>query len=253
MSAIHRTALLALSLSGAALAPLAATAQSVTFLTEENPPFNHTAGGKVVGLSTDTVAEMAKRAGLTASFQSIVWDTAYKRAQAEKNTCVYSTVQLENRKRLFHWIGPIASNRWVLVARADFNATLKSDADVRKYKVGAVKTDAKAEFLRSRAITNIVESDTEAQIPAKFALPKEDPQRIDLWVAGLHSWKTIADQAKVPNLKVVHEVGAQPFYLACSPQSDDAVLKKLDAALEAMRKDGTWGKRMSEAEQKAGR
>jgi polar amino acid transport system substrate-binding protein len=228
--------------------PMAAAAQGLTLLTEENPPFNYTQSGKVVGLATETIAEMAKRAGVQVSFQSGVWDTAYKRAQAEKNTCLYSTVQLENRRRLFHWVGPIASNRWVLVAKSDFAGSIKTEADARKYRIGAVKTDAKAEFLRSRAITNIVESDTEAQIPAKFNLPKDDPQRIDLWAAGLYAWKTIAGQAKVSGLKPVYEVGAQPYYLACSPLSDDASLKKLSAALETMRKDGAWGKRMNEAE-----
>jgi polar amino acid transport system substrate-binding protein len=236
-----------------ALLPATASAQSLTLLTEENPPFNYTQGGKVTGLSAEMVAELAKRAGVAVTMQSLIWDTAFKRAQAEKNTCVFSTVQLENRKRLFHWIGPIASNKWVLVAKSDFPGVIKTDADVRKYRVGAVKTDAKAEFLRSRAITNIVESDTEVQVPPKFNLAKDDPQRIDLWVAGLYAWKAISEQAKVSGLKPVHEIGAQPYYLACSPQSDDALLKKMDVALEGMRKDGNWGRMMGEAEKRHAR
>ena len=48
-----------LSLIGLALA--APAAHAVTLVTEENPPFNYTEGGKVVGLSTEIVAELGKR------------------------------------------------------------------------------------------------------------------------------------------------------------------------------------------------
>jgi len=247
---IRSTRALIVLCSAALLFPIAGAAQSLTLLTEENPPFNFTQSGKLVGVSTEVVNELAKRAGVQIALESGVWDTVYKRAQSQKNTCLYSTVRLENRQKLFRWIGPISSNKWVLVAKNEFSGVIKTDADVRKYRIGAVKTDAKAEYLRSRAITNIVESDTEVQIPAKFNLGKDDPQRIDLWVAGAHAWKTIADQAKVSGLKAVHEVGAQPYYLACSPITDDAAVKKLTDALESMRKDGAWGRLLDAAEKR---
>lgn len=219
-----------------------AQAQSLTFLTEENPPFNFTEGGKPAGLSTAVVTEMAKRAGIEARVESGVWDAAYRRAQSEKNVCLYSTAQLENRRALFSWIGPIATNSWVLVAGPDFKAALRSDADVRKFKVGAVKTDAKAELLRARGITNIVETDSEAQIPALFALAKDDPRRIDLWVSGAYAYRDIAQKAKVSNVKIVYSLTSQPLYLACSPATDKTAVSKLNAALAGMKKDGSLAK-----------
>lgn len=228
----------------------AARAQSVTILTEENPPFNFTQAGKPAGISTEVVSEMVKRAGVGAHFEVLVWDTAYRRAQAEKNTCLYSTARIENRERLFRWIGPIATNKYVLVAKNDFAASIKSDADARKYKIGAVKTDVKAELLRERAITNIVESDTEAQIPAKLFLKKENPDHIDLWVSGLYTYKSVAEKAKITGLKVVYLAREQQLYLACSPRTSADALKKLEAALAAMRKDGGWDRLYAEAEKR---
>jgi polar amino acid transport system substrate-binding protein len=121
----------------------AAQAQSITLLTEDNPPFNFAQGGKPAGMSTDVLNEMIKRAGISARFEILPWDNAYRRAQAEKDTCLYSTARIENRARLFGWIGPIATNKWVLVAKSDFAASIKTAADARKYKIGAVKTDAR--------------------------------------------------------------------------------------------------------------
>src|SRR5262245_23960795 len=86
----------------------AAQAQSITFLTEQNPPFNFAQGGKPAGISTDIVNEMVKRAGVAAKFEVMAWDRAYRQAQSEKDTCLYSTARLENRENLFTWIGPIA-------------------------------------------------------------------------------------------------------------------------------------------------
>lgn len=228
----------------------AAQAQSIAFLTEQNPPFNFAQGGKPAGISTDIVSEAIKRAGVTGRFEILPWDTAYRRAQTDKDTCLYSTARLENREKLFGWIGPIATNKWVLVAKDDFSGTIKSDADARKYKIGAVRTDAKAELLRSKAITNIFESDSEEQIPPKLFLKKEDPARIDLWVSGLYAYKTVAEKAKVTGVKTVYVVGEQQLFVACSPRTSDAAFKKLGAAVQSMRKDGTLGRLIAEGEKR---
>jgi polar amino acid transport system substrate-binding protein len=243
--------------SGAGLAAIAffvafntAQAQSITFLTEENPPFNFTQAGKPAGISTEIITEMIKRADLKARFEILHWDTAYRRAQADKDTCLYSTARLAERERLFRWIGPITNTKWVLVAKSDFSAAINNDADARKYKIGAIKTDAKAEFLRAKAITNISYSDTEIEIPPKLFLPKDDPARIDLWVSGLHAYQTVAVNAKVTGIKTVYVVGEQPLFLACSPRTADDVFNKLRTAEQSMRKDGTWNKLITESEKR---
>jgi len=240
------------ALSGLALAGLVnvAHAQSLTFLTEENPPFNFAQAGKPAGISTDVVNEMIKRAGVQPRFEILAWDGAYRRAQADKDTCLYSTARLSNRENLFQWVGPIATNKWVLVAPDDFAGTIKSDADARKYKIGAVKTDAKAEFLRSKAITNIFEFDKEVQIPPQLFLKKDDPARIDLWVSGLYAYKTVAKQAKVGGVKSVYVAGQQNLYLACSPRTTGDAFKRLIAAEQSMRKDGSLAKLIAEGEKR---
>ena len=219
-----------------------AHAQTITLLTEENPPFNFSQGGKPAGMSTEVLNEMIKRSGVTARFEVLAWDTAYRRAQADKDTCLYSTARLENRERLFNWIGPIATNKWVLVAKNEFSAPMKSDADARKYKIGVVANDAKAEALRAKAITNIVEFGAETQIPSKLFLKKDDPNYIDMWASGAYTYKTVAEKAKVTGLKIVFVAQETPLYLACSPRTSEDSFKKLNAAFQAMSKDGSWKK-----------
>ena len=70
--------------------------QSVTLLTEENPPFNYTEFGKLTGIATEIVLETVRRSGLPMKIEVLPWDDAYKRAQAQRETCLFATARLEN-------------------------------------------------------------------------------------------------------------------------------------------------------------
>src|SRR5262245_12977020 len=119
-----------LRLVGAVTAMVAAHACALTLLTEENPPFNYTDKGKLVGSGADVVAEMVKRANLSATTEVLPWDKAYVRAQGARETCLFSTARLENRERQFVWVGPIGTNVWAVFGRSDFAASVKSLDDL---------------------------------------------------------------------------------------------------------------------------
>lgn len=214
-------------------------AHALTLLTEENAPFNYTEGGKLTGLSTDIVAEMAKRAGITVQIKVQNWEIAYPAAQAEKDTCVFSTARLENRERLFQWVGPLALNRWAVFGKSDFAVPVIKITDLRPLKIGGVAADAKVDFLQSKAVTNFRLAGNDAQLPPRLFLKKEDPNYIDLWVTNFYSAKKVAAAAKVKDIKMVFVVSEQDLYLACSPRTSKDDVKKLSTALEAMVKDGS--------------
>lgn len=231
---------------------VAPTAQALSFLTEENPPFNYRESGKLTGLSTEVVTEMAKRAGLSPGFEVLAWEEGYRRAQSKKDTCIYSTARVEIRERVFRWVGPIAVNRWAFFAKADFAKPIRSLEDARSLKVGAVERDAKVELLSANAVTNILTVDDDVKNPPRLLLKRDDPNRIDLWATGLYAGKRIAAQAKVPDLKAVFVFSEQPLYLACGTQTPAATTDKLSAALEAMKKDGTLARITADYEKRFG-
>lgn len=216
-----------------------ASAHALTLLTEENPPFNYTEGGKITGLSTDIVTEMAKRAGLVIQFKTLEWDVAYPAAQAGKDTCVFSTARLENREHLFQWVGPLAHNRWAVFGKNDFAVPINKMVDLRPFKIGGVAADAKVDFLMSRSITNFRLAGNDTQVPPMLLLKKDNPNYIDLWVTNFYSAKKVAAAAKVTDIKMVYMVSEQELYLACSPRTAKDDVKKLSTAHETMVKDGT--------------
>src|SRR5882672_6774551 len=139
-----------------ALSLAAPAAHALTLVTEENPPCNYPEQGKAVGMSTEIVAELGARGGIPLQIQSMRWEKGYIAVQRDKETCIYSTVRLDNREQLFAWIGPIATNQWVLIGRSDFTG-VKVVEDARKYRVGVVARDAKIEFLMSKGVTDLRE------------------------------------------------------------------------------------------------
>lgn len=229
-------------LAAAALVALgfaAIPAAGLVLLTEENPPFNYTEKGKVIGMATEIVGEMAKRAKLPATIEVLPWDDAYVRAQAERGTCVFSTTRLESRERLFAWIGPIATNLWAIYGRGDFAAPIRTLKDLQPFRIGAVARDAKGEFLRENGVNNVKSVRFDSDNPSRLMLPKDDPNAIDLWISGLYAGRDLAKAAKVGDVKLVFIAAEQPLYLACSPQTPPAIVKGLAEALETLKADGT--------------
>ena len=137
-------------------AMLAATpARALTLLTEENPPFSFTEKGKVQGSAAEIVRDMAARAGVPVTVEVLPWDAAYVRAQGQRDTCLFATARLENRERLFLWVGPIATDPWAVYGKADFALPIKSVKELAPYKIGTVVRDAKNDFLRENGVNDL--------------------------------------------------------------------------------------------------
>ncbi|HKW38945.1 MAG TPA: transporter substrate-binding domain-containing protein [Burkholderiales bacterium] len=214
-------------------------ARALTLVTEENPPFNYTEQGKVVGMSTEIVAELGKRSAIPLEIKSMPWEQAYIAAQRDKETCIYSTARLENRERLFTWIGPIATNQWVLLAKSDFAGSVKVVEDARKYRVGVVAKDAKIEFLMSKGVTDLREVGEDGLIPPRLGLARDDPDRLDLWATSAYGARRTAARANVKNLKLVLNLRRVPLYLACGRNTSPQTVRALSQAFERATKDGS--------------
>jgi len=237
MTTISRSMLVRTMLVAGALA--AAPAAALTLLTEENPPFNYTEKGKLIGAATEIVLDMATRASVPVKTDVVPWDRAYVRAQGERDTCLFSTARLENRERLFLWLGPIATNVWAVYGKSDFAPTIRTVKDLSLYRIGTVLRDPKNDFLRDNAVTDLRPVRDDGLNPPRLFLPHDDPDHIDLWITGLYSGRDTAKAARVPQLKLVFVANEEPMFLACSPQTDRKIVKALADALESMKADGS--------------
>ena len=133
---------------------------------------------------------------------------------------------------LFKWVGPIASEDWVLLARADSPIQLSSLEQAKQYRLGGYKGDAPT--------NKVVESGLDVQ---QSLYDKENPERlakgqIDLWVTSSVAGQYLARQQGYQDFRVVLTFGRGDLYLALNQQTTDATVDKLRAALEQLRSEG---------------
>jgi polar amino acid transport system substrate-binding protein len=238
------------ALVAAVLVGASAPAAALGLLTDENPPFSYTEKGKLEGSATDVVREMASRAGVPTKFEVLATEKAFVRAQADRDTCVFATPRLENRERLFTWIGPIATNLWAVYGKGDFAPSIRAIRDMAPYRIGAVARDPKADFLRENGVADVRVFRDDAQNPQRLLLARENPDHIDLWITNLYSGRIAVKAAKLSNVKLVFIAFEEPLFLACSPRTDPNVVNALAGALEAMRGDGSFKRITAEYEKR---
>ena len=233
-----RVLALLLLLSGFAAAP----ALAIQMLTEDYPPYNYLENKTLVGVSTEIVVEMGRRANVPMTFAIMPWPQAYDQTQMKVETCLFSTARLENRERIFKWVGPLATNEWGLFAKSGFKDPIKTLADARPYRIGGVTNDAKVIWLRDNAVTNIVTVNEDKLVPGMLTLDRKKLDAVDLWVTGIYAEKYILAKSKVKDVKLVLKIKEEPLWLACHPSLSEATVKALQDALAAMQKDGTTKK-----------
>lgn len=215
----------------------AALAEDLKIMTEEYPPFNYMENGKLTGLATDVVLELAKKVGNSTNIELLPWARAYGTIQKEDGLILYSMTRTEARESLFKWVGPVASNKWVLFAKKGSGLSLGSLDDAKKVKsIGTYKDDAAETFLKENGFTNL-----DSVIDDELNVPKLMAGRIELWIVGelqgiyKAKMKGVADQ-----LEKVLDVKDTQLYIAFSKNTPDDVIAKWQAAMDEMKADGSY-------------
>lgn len=230
-------AALALAFLLAAAAPPAGAAPAWPALVitgELTPPTSMLIDGKPAGRQTDKVREILERLNVPYRIDLLPWKRAYVMAERGPLTCVYSTTRTPEREQTFKWVGPMVESDWVLMGRADRKLQLRTLEDARPLRIGTYNGDARDEYLRNRGF-HVDPANTDAANIDKLMLG-----RIDLWAIAMRPDADVARQltqgGKLAPVLVFNHVG---LYLACHPSVPDALIERMNATFEAMRRDGT--------------
>lgn len=222
------------------LSSVARADEPLVLLTENFPPYNMATNGKsfaqdanIEGIAADIVREMFRRADVSYSMTlRFPWERIYKLALHTPGYGVFVTARQPEREALFKWVGPIGPDDLILLAREGSPITLERLEDARGYRIGAYKGDAIAEHLSKQGLRpSIVLRD---QDNAGKLLRGE----IDLWATGDPAGRYLARQIGINQLKTVLRFNGAELYLALNKSVSDAVVSRLQQALEQMREDG---------------
>ena len=216
-------------------------AESLNLVTENYPPFNMSKSGvtnasgldQITGISTEIVAELFSKAGVNYTMKLGNWKRNYETALNRAGYGVFSTTRTEEREPLFKWVGPLAENNWVLLAKKGSGITVNSIEDAKKYKVGGYTGDALSEYLVKQGVNVIMAPNDE--VNAK----KLNGGRIDLWATGQLLGPFNAKKQGISGLEQVLVLKKTILSLALNKSTDDATVAKLNEILATMRSDGS--------------
>lgn len=235
------------------LACVLSAVEMFTVITEEFPPYNFTKGGKVTGVSTEIVEAVFKGAGIPYEIRVYPWARAIKEVQIIKNTALYSTGRRPDRETLFKWVGELIFPKYsVFALKSRSDITAKSLEDLKKYKIGTTKGDARENYLLTKGFEIGVNIEPVTGIEANVQnFKKLEINRIDLWpmpdavadfiVTGLGKNPDLILKSVIP----LDEVSKTGYFLALNKETPDEVVKKLQTSLDKLKADGTVKKILS--------
>lgn len=219
------------------LATTMTTAANFKIMTEDYPPYNYMKDGKLTGLATEVVQEIAKRIGHPTDIELLPWARGYGLIQQKDGLILYSMTRTEERENLFKWVGPVASNKWVFFAKKGSGITLASLEDAKKIgKIGTYKDDAAELFLKGQGFSNI-----DSVLDDMQNVPKLMAGRINLWIVGeLQGIYKAKEKGVNDQLEKVFDVKDTQLFIAFSKNSADADIASWQKALDDMKADGTY-------------
>ncbi|WP_052730857.1 transporter substrate-binding domain-containing protein [Methanosarcina horonobensis] len=210
---------------------------SLTYYTEQLPPYNYQENGTVKGLSVDLLEAITEKMGNKVSQEEIhlvPWTEGYQAALTGNGTVLFSMARTPEREDLFKWAGPVYTNRKVLFARPDREISIKGPEDLKGYRIGVITDDVAIRYLLDIGVNQsqiVTESDVYAIIAAL------DSGEIDLWACPEASGNYFAEQAtgNYNSYMVVYELQAQDTYYAFSKDVPDSVVQSFQQALDTLR------------------
>lgn len=207
------------------------------FLTTENtPPMNmlDPSTHQASGISVDKVVELMRRAKQAYSISFFPWARAYQMAVRDMDTCVFSTTRTTEREDQFQWVGPLATNDWVVFGRADDAPKPKKIDDLRGHTVGSYLGDAIGDFLIKQDV-KVNYANADENNPEKLIL-----KRIDYWATGrLLGQYLIQKKGLQGKIVPLFAFNHTDLYLACQLGVDKQQIDLFNRILRQMDADGT--------------
>jgi polar amino acid transport system substrate-binding protein len=239
----RRAALLA-TLLAAAWVPWPARAAeplpALQLLTEEYPPLSFTRDGELRGIAVELVAEIQHRVGSSVPVQVMPWARAYPMALHQPNVGLFSTARTPEREKLFQWVGPLFVGKTSLYALRGSGLRLHSLADAASAgPILVPREDYKEKLLRAAGLQNLLLANNHEQM-VRMLLTGRAP----LMAASNLTLPALLSQtgSDLQALELVHTFHQSEAYVAFSLGTPEETVRGWQAALDAMKRDGFFGR-----------
>ncbi len=216
-----------------------ASARNYLVLTENLPPVHYEEEGRVVGIATEVVEEIFRRAGLQPDIRVYPWKRAYQIALRTRNSFIFTINRTPEREKLFKWIGPILQKRTCLFKlRSRRDIRVRTLADVKKYTTAVILGYALTDRLLAEGFAEhrelIVTHNKKSQIRVFLS------GHADLITGNEYTlaWALRDEGYSMDAVEPVLVMTEKGYYLAANPSVDDQTVQQLQKAADAVWRNG---------------
>lgn len=219
-------------------------ASALKLYTEEYAPVSFSSRGQADGMSTELVRELLRRLGETASIEVVPWARGMRIVQGTPDTALFTTIRNAERQPQFKWVGPILLATDAFYALKGSGIVVKSRKDLERFREIAVPRDwFTYQELKAEGMGNLLGLNEPAQM---FRMLKMG--RVQLIVADNLSFYAegaaaeLVAHLKARDVEVVYPYRSSYGYISFWPGTPDAVVRRWQAALDQMKRDGSFGR-----------
>lgn len=220
--------------------PRPAQAQwEVAYLTEEYYPFNYTDNGEIKGISADLLRQVWAELGETERpIMVMPWARAYDRALNVSNTMLFSMARIPQRENLFRWAGPIATTRFVLIAKKSAHIVLPSMGQAEGFRIGTVRDDVSDWLLQPHADRNRIEPVADM----RQNIRKLENDRLDMLAYEESAWRQLAikNGLSPDDYETVFVLRVTPVFFAFNLDVPPPVVHNFQKALDRIKASGRY-------------
>ena len=213
-------------------------------LTGPYPPFSINKGIRVKGISVDTLVEMMKLTGTPFNAKNVKlmpWSRALQEAAFMPRRIILNVPRTSDVQDDFKWVGPIDTIRFALIGHKSDQLDIGSLRDAGKHKLASIRNSGPEKVALSEGVS---ENDLNRHLTHVRALRELSNREVDMFI---HS--DAATAYFMPGLgmnpeefAVVHVFEETPLYFAFSKDVDDALIERLQAALDQLKQSGDYDK-----------
>ena len=224
------------------LGPVVAGAQGVRVLTEFNPPFNFDTREGASGIATDLFLRMADRAGLAVERKDIhvwPWARGYKEILEKPDVILYAMARTPAREDLFQWIGPIMPLRSSLFALKARRVVITDPVEsAGLYRYGTMRASASEQRMIEMGVPmGRMDSVHDRTLNIRKLVQGHIDVLAGNETATLYTIRLM--DLDPDRFEVVYRLMSVDLYYAASPDMDPAVVRRLQAALDSLKADGS--------------
>jgi len=211
------------------------SSDDISVILDDYRPLNYLENEKLKGPSVDVIKLLFKETNEKENIIFLPWKRGYNTAKTEEGFALASTTRTREREKLFKWVGPLATKKFIIYALKSSHIKVNKLDDLKHFTIGVERGTISEQMLLSRGISNL----------SKVTYPKQNmgmllKKRIDLWSISSSTFHETIEKNNVSGsqFEALYVLNQAKLYIAFNKDTPDEKIDKWQDAYNLLIKSG---------------